>query len=107
MRRMVRPRRFVAREALVARLGAGCGVLPGLGVAAGWDDGAGLPGRDGGVTRPGVIGPVGRDLADGLLGRDLRQQFRQHGPVPDPAPSDLDRPDLEGLRIDAQMDLAP
>jgi hypothetical protein len=83
---MVRPRRRVAREALVAGLGAGGGFLPGPSVAPGRDHGVGLAGSDGGVTGPSVVGSVGRDEADDLITRDLRQQPRQHGAVPDPAP---------------------
>ena len=116
---MVRPRRRVAREALVAGLGAGGGLLPGLAIAAGRDHGAGLTGRDGGVTGSGVVGSVGRDQADDLLGRDLRQEFGQHGAITDPAAVrrlsrtggvrllTLDGADLHRLGIDAQMDLAP
>jgi len=59
------------------------------------------------MTGPGVIGAVGGHLADRLLRWDLRQEFRQHRAVADPASRDLDGPDLEGLRIDAEMDLAP
>ena len=91
----------MAREALVASLGTGCGLLPRLSVAPGGDHGIGLTGGDGGMASPGVVGSVGRDEADGLLRRDLRRELGQHGAITDPAPGDLDGADLHRLGIDA------
>ena len=104
---MVRPRRRVAREALVPSLGSKRGLFPRSSIAPGGDYGRGLSSGDGRVAGPGVVGPIGCDEANGLLGRDLRQELRQHRPVSDPTAGDLDSPDLHRVRVDAQMDFAP
>ena len=107
VRQIDRPRRRVAREALVASLGTGCGLLPRLSVAPGGDHGRGLTRGDGGMTAPGVIGSVGADLVDGLVDGDLVQQFGQHRRIPNPAASHFDRSDLQRIRINPEMDLPP
>jgi hypothetical protein len=55
----------------------------------------------------GIVGTVGCDTGDVLIGGDLGQQFRQHAGIPDVATGDLDRPDLERLFVDPEVDLAP
>lgn len=87
--------------------GAWYGLLPGAAVAAGRDHGSGLAGGDGGVAGPRVVGAIGGDGADRLLGRDLLEQFGEHGPVTDTASGHLDRPYLQRLGVDAQVDLGP
>ena len=88
-------------------------------MAPGGDHGRSLTGGDGRMAGPGVVGPVGGHLADGRLGWDPRQRLGQPRAVTNPVPVrrrtrtdgarrlTLDGADLPGLRIDAQMDLAP
>jgi hypothetical protein len=62
---------------------------------------------DGVVALARVVGPVGGDACDLLIGRDLAEQLRQHGRIAYVAAGDLDRPDLQRLLIDPDVDLAP
>ena len=55
----------------------------------------------------GVVGAICGDDGNVLIGGDLGQQFGQHGGIPDVAAGDLDRPDLQRLFVDPEMDLAP
>ena len=55
----------------------------------------------------GVVGAICCDTGNVLIGGDLGQQFGQHGGIPDVAAGDLDRPDLQRLFVDPEMDLAP
>jgi hypothetical protein len=62
---------------------------------------------DGVVALARVVGPVGGDACDLLIGTDLAEQLRQHGRLAHVAPGDLDRPDLQRLLINPDVDLAP
>jgi putative transposase len=59
------------------------------------------------VTPARVVGPVGGDACNLLIGRDLAEQLRQHGRVAYVATGDLDRPDLQRLLINSDVDLTP
>ena len=52
----------------------------------------------------GVVGAICCDTGNVLIGGDLGQQFGQHGGIPDVAAGDLDRPDLQRLFVDPEMD---
>lgn len=49
----------------------------------------------------------GRDAADFLVRRDLVEEIRQHRSVADMASGYIDGPDLQCLRVDPEVDLAP
>ncbi len=55
----------------------------------------------------GVIGTIPAHRRNSFSLRDLRQQLRQHRRVADAVVCDFNRPDLQGLCINAQMYLAP
>ena len=59
------------------------------------------------MASSGVIGTVGGDTADLLLLGDLRQQVWQHRAVALPTGGEFYCPDITGLRVHANMDLAP
>lgn len=62
---------------------------------------------DGRVAASGVIGAVAVDRDNGLILGDLRQQIGQRLAIPAGIARDLDRSDIEGFRIDADVDLVP
>ena len=62
---------------------------------------------DGVMAFPGVIRAICRDAADLLILRDLVEQIGQHRRIADMAAGDLDGPDLQRLRVDPKVDLAP
>lgn len=62
---------------------------------------------DGIVALAGVEGSIGRDAGNLLIGRELVEQFRQHGRVAHVAGRELRRPDLQGLLVNSDVDLAP
>jgi hypothetical protein len=57
------------------------------------------------VALAGVAGTVGGDACDLLI--DLAKKLGQHGRVTYVAACDLDRPDLQRLLVDPEVDLAP
>jgi hypothetical protein len=59
---------------------------------------------DGDVSLARVVGPVGDDACDVLIGTDLA---RQYGRIAYVAAFDLDRPDLQRLLYDPDVDFAP
>lgn len=63
--------------------------------------------RDGIVALARVIGAFCGHDADLLLRRGLAEQIRQHRCVADVVPADRDRPDLQCLLVDPEVDLAP
>ena len=65
------------------------------------------PISDGVMALARIVGAVCRDRADVLVAGDLVQQFRKHGGIADMAPRDLDSPNLERVRVDPEVDLAP
>ena len=80
---------------------------PAPAVAAGGDHGRSLARGDGSVAGPSVVSTIGGDRANRLLRRDLREERRKHRRVAHTTAGDLGRSDLQGLRINAQMDLGP
>lgn len=94
---------FHRAKRLVAGLDAGTVLGPGLAVAANRDDRIGTARIDGRVTPSGVIGPVAADGDNDFILGDLREQIRQRLAVTDGIARDLDRPDIEGFRVDADM----
>ncbi len=63
--------------------------------------------RDGIVAFARVIGAVYGHDADLLLRRGLAEQIRQHRRFADVVPGDRDRPDLQSLLVNLEVDLAP
>ena len=59
------------------------------------------------MAAPCVVSAIGTDAAYGLIGRYLGQQLWQHRRVANRVVSDLNRPDLQRLRVYGQMHLAP
>ena len=98
---------FRRSQGLVARDRACRDGLPRLCILAGRDDCGGPAIGDGVMAFSGVVGAICGDTGDVLIGGDLGQQFGQHGGIPDVAAGDLDRPDLQRLFVDPEMDLAP
>ena len=93
-----RPQRFVARDRACRDS------LPWLGNLAGRGD-CGSPAIGDCITAlSGALDSVSCDTADVLICADPGQQFAQHGDNPNVAADDLDRPDLQRLRIDPEMD---
>ena len=62
---------------------------------------------DGIMAFSGIIGPIGGDAANLFVRRDLAEQIGQDRRVADMACGDLDGPDLQRLRVDSEVDLAP
>lgn len=54
-----------------------------------------------------VVGPISCNAAYLLIGRDLAEQVRQHGGIAHIAARHLDRPYLQRLLINANMELTP
>ena len=63
--------------------------------------------HDGIVAIARVIGAVCGHAADLLLRWDLAEKIRLHRRVADVVPGDLDRPGLQRLLVDPEVDLAP
>lgn len=59
------------------------------------------------MARLGVIGAIPADAGQGFVRRYLSQQVGQHGGISHAVVGHFDGPYLQGLRIDAQMHLAP
>ena len=55
----------------------------------------------------GIEGTIGGDAGDLLIGRDLVQKFRQHGGITHVADGELRGPDLQGLLVSSDVNLAP
>ena len=91
----------------VARLSAWTGTVPDAGVAARRNHRLRPAQGDEVPTAPRVVGAIGADAGNRLLRRNLCQQFWPHQCVANGVAGDLDRPDLQRLRVDAQVDLAP
>ena len=59
------------------------------------------------MTLARIVGTVRRDRADVLAAGDLVLQYRQHWRIADMAPRDLDRPNLQRVLVDSEVNLAP
>ena len=59
------------------------------------------------MTVSGIIGAIAVDAEDRLILGDLRQKRRKGRRITDGVGRDLDCPDIQGLRIDPDMNLAP
>lgn len=97
---------FRRPQSLVARDGTYGGGLPRLGVLAGWNDCVSTLFGDCIMALTGVVGAVGCDTGDHLIGMDLAQKFGQPARFTYVAAGDFDRPDLQRLFVDPEMDLA-
>ena len=91
----------------IASFSAGMLILPWLGVLAGWDDGLHTALRNSPMAALGVIGAITIDARDALPLDDLLEQARQHRGVAGGVVGHLDRPDLQRIGVNVQVDLAP
>ena len=58
------------------------------------------------VTSPGVVGAMSADRVEQLVLWDLNEQLRQHRRVTDGVIGDFDGPNLQSLRLHAQVHFA-
>ena len=79
----------------------------GLGVLAGRNNGCSTSGRDGVMALAGVERAVCGDAGDRLFARDMVGQPGQHGRVAHVTGGEFGRADLQCLRVNSDVDLAP
>jgi len=94
-------------QRFIAGLDAGAAFDPCPAIATNRDDRIGPAPGNGGVTVSGIIGAIAVDAEDRLILGDLRQKRRKGRRITDGVGRDLDCPDIQGLRIDPDMNLAP
>ena len=93
---------------LVARAGSWSVLLPGfLGILAHRNDRLGLAQRNRLVTGLGVVGAVAANRQQRFVWIDLPEQAGQYRRIAHRVGRDLDRPDLQRLRVDSDVQPAP
>jgi len=94
---------FHRTKRFVAGIDARCVRRPWLATPAHGDDGVGTSRRNRGTTLTGVIGTITTHPGDPLIRWNLRQQIRQCRCIASRVGRNLDRPDLQCLSIDPEV----